>query len=205
MPYLPGTPASGGLLAPAGLKCLIPSSPSRRSAPAGRQSPVLPAWSVSVDGRDRSGAWRPGRPGSRPRIAVPRAGPTCPLRRTPACSPGEPDLHRGRAAAAGDRIRTRARGPARPARGDQPGPWPPVQPVPPRPRLTASRPARSRSTSTSACRTSPAPREIRGRKCCRSASSTRLAAQETPMPSPALPTASPGFSPSPATDNLHTG
>jgi arginase len=58
---------------------------------------------VSVDGRDRSGAWRPGRPGSQPWTAVPRAGLTCPLRRAPACSPGEPDLHRGRAAAATDR------------------------------------------------------------------------------------------------------
>jgi Arginase family len=41
MPYLPRTPASGGLLARPGLKCLMPSSQSRRSA--GRQG--VRAWS----------------------------------------------------------------------------------------------------------------------------------------------------------------
>ena len=40
------------------------------------------------------------------------------------------------------------------------------------------------------------PREIHGQERCRSANSTRLAARATPMRYPALPTASPGFSPS---------
>ena len=48
------------------------------------------------------------------------------------------------------------------------------------------------------------PRAIHGQERCRSASSTRLAAPATPMRFPALPTASPGYSPSQATDNLHT-
>ena len=108
--------------------------------------------------------------------------------------------------------------------------WPPIQPAPPQLRLTASRLARSRSTSTSMSWTSPMPRwrkipaavipgppsakpnrpsrwrcEIHGQERCRSASSTRLAAPATPMRFPALPTASPGYSPSQAADNLHTG